>query len=252
MPIGAEADPAEAVLEIEHVEDQAEQQDAGQRRRDRADAAGQQRAADDDSGDREQFPADALGRLARAELRGQDDAGQTREHARLHIGPEHHPVDRQAHEARRLLVAADRQHIAAEAREVEHDRAIDIGDRRDPGRRRKAQKIALPEPGEIGVVGDRDGLVVRKQQPGAARHQHAGERGDERQDLHPRDHEAVDQRRREAGRRGRRAGLEQPVGREDAPTTTLAQAAVVPTERSMPPVMMTKHMPRLVSANMEL
>ena len=34
--------------------------------------------------------------------------------------------------------------------------------------------------------------------------------------------------------------------------TTLAQAAVVPTERSMPAVMMTKHMPRLVSANIEL
>ena len=34
--------------------------------------------------------------------------------------------------------------------------------------------------------------------------------------------------------------------------TTLAKAAVVPTERSMPPVMMTKHMPRPVSANIEL
>ena len=34
--------------------------------------------------------------------------------------------------------------------------------------------------------------------------------------------------------------------------TTLAKAAVVPTERSMPAAMMTKHMPRLVSANIEL
>ena len=39
---------------------------------------------------------------------------------------------------------------------------------------------------------------------------------------------------------------------ESIAETTLAQAAVVPTERSMPAVMMTKHMPRLVSANIEL
>ena len=34
--------------------------------------------------------------------------------------------------------------------------------------------------------------------------------------------------------------------------TTLAMAAVEPTERSMPPVMMTKHMPSAISANIEL
>ena len=34
--------------------------------------------------------------------------------------------------------------------------------------------------------------------------------------------------------------------------TTLAKAAVVPTERSIPAPMMTKHMPRLVNANIEL
>ena len=42
-----------------------------------------------------------------------------------------------------------------------------------------------------------------------------------------------------------------PIG-ESIADTTLAHAAVVPTERSMPAVMMTKHMPRLVSANIEL
>ena len=42
-----------------------------------------------------------------------------------------------------------------------------------------------------------------------------------------------------------------PIG-ESSAETTLAKAAVVPTERSMPAVMMTKHMPRLVSANIEL
>ena len=46
MPIGAEADPAEAVLEVEHVEDEAEQKDAGERRRDRTHAASEQRPAD--------------------------------------------------------------------------------------------------------------------------------------------------------------------------------------------------------------
>jgi hypothetical protein len=42
-----------------------------------------------------------------------------------------------------------------------------------------------------------------------------------------------------------------PIGEKMA-DTTLAHAAVVPTDRSMPAVMMTKHMPRLVSANIEL
>ena len=56
--------------------------DAGERRTDRARAAGQQRAADHDRGDGEQLPADAFGRLARAELRGQDHAGQPGERRR--------------------------------------------------------------------------------------------------------------------------------------------------------------------------
>ena len=34
--------------------------------------------------------------------------------------------------------------------------------------------------------------------------------------------------------------------------TTLPNAAVEPTDRSMPPVMMTKHMPSATSANIEL
>ena len=57
---------------------------------------------------------------------------------------------------------------------------------------------------------------------------------------------------REPRARGRRAVPgRSPIG-ESIAETTLAQAAVVPTERSMPAVMMTKHMPRLVSANIEL
>ena len=42
-----------------------------------------------------------------------------------------------------------------------------------------------------------------------------------------------------------------PIG-DNSAETTLAKAAVVPTERSIPAVMITKHMPRLVSANIEL
>ena len=76
LPVGRKRNPAEAVLEIEDVEHHGEQQRAGQRRADRADAAGQQRAADHDRGDGEQLPAHAFGRLAGAELRGEDDAGE--------------------------------------------------------------------------------------------------------------------------------------------------------------------------------
>ncbi len=66
------------------------------------------------------------------------------------------------------------------------------------------------------------------------------------------DHEAVDDADREPHAEARRAARAEGPSARRSPTTTLAQAAVVPTERSMPAVMMTKHMPRLVSANIEL
>ena len=119
LPVGGEADPAQAVLEVEDVEDQAEQEGAGQGSADRADAAGQQRAADDDRGDREQLPADSLGRLAGAELGRQDHAGEAGQGAAEGVDQELHPVDRQAHQAGRVLAAADRQDVAAEGGEVE-------------------------------------------------------------------------------------------------------------------------------------
>ncbi len=48
---------------------------------DRPEPARQQRAADDDRGDREQLPPHALDRLAGAELRGEDHAGEPRQAA---------------------------------------------------------------------------------------------------------------------------------------------------------------------------
>ena len=54
--------------------------------------------------------------------------------------------------------------------------------------------------------------------------------------------------------RERAAGEARPPGHraESSAATTLASAATPPTDRSMPPVMMTKHMPSAISANIEL
>ncbi len=109
-------------------------------------AAGEQRAADHHRGDGEQLPADALDRLAGAELRREDDAGEPGQAAAQHVDEELHPVDRQAHQPRRVLVAADRQHVVRpKAVKLSSERAEQIGDERDPGRHGKAEEVALPE-----------------------------------------------------------------------------------------------------------
>ena len=69
LPIGGQADPAEAVLEIQDVEDQPEQEHARERRADGADTAREERAADHDRRDGEELPADAFTRFAGRPIR---------------------------------------------------------------------------------------------------------------------------------------------------------------------------------------
>ena len=61
-------------------------------------------------------------------------AGEAGHAVRSAIDGEHHPVDRQPHQARRILAAADGQDVPSEGREVQRKRAENIGDQRDPGR----------------------------------------------------------------------------------------------------------------------
>ena len=62
---------------------------------DRADAASQQRAADNDCGNGKKLPADTLDRLAGAELRGQDHTGKPGKPAASEVHEELDPVGRQ-------------------------------------------------------------------------------------------------------------------------------------------------------------
>ena len=137
--MGAQRDEPHAVLEIQNVEDEPEQEHAGQCRPDRADATRQQRAADHDRCDGEELPADALRRLAGAELGRELNAGEPRHEAAQRVDRELHPIDRKTHQPRRVLAAADGQDVAAEGPEVQDDRSDDVGEQRDPGRVSESQ-----------------------------------------------------------------------------------------------------------------
>ena len=55
---------------------------------------------------------------------------------------------------------------------------------------------------------------MRQQEAGSARHQHAGKRRDERQDVHPRHHEAVDDADREPRAEAAEQSGNEAVGRQ--------------------------------------
>ena len=106
--------------------------------------------------------------------------------------------------------------MAPKGRVIDDDRADDIGRKRDEGRRgetqdeaqyaaqnaciiridpfgpHKAEQVALPEIGEVGVVGHRDRLVVGQEQRRAGSREHCCQSRDEGQDIQPRDDERVE------------------------------------------------------------
>ena len=150
------------------------------------------------------------------------------------------------------LAVADREDAPADRVPLQRDPARDIGGKRDPGRDREAEEIALPDLGEAAVVGNRHRLVAGKKQAGSVGRKHGRQRGDERLDAQPRDDHAVDDADVQARSQRRRAVRPPNDTGESSAATTLAMAAVPPTERSMPPVMITSAMPSAISANMEL
>ena len=158
---------------------------------------------------------------------------------------------------RRVAVAADRVDVAAEHREVQHvgrdQRATTqedqhrLGQQRDrrrtgTGRCRQRSRKADVAEAERAALGD--GLRD------AAEQQHAAQRDDERLKVKARDEQALGKpdEQRDAQRDGdanpdRVARGRPRAGEEILAMSTPVRPMIEPTDRSMPPVMMTKPMP---------
>ena len=122
------------VVELQDVGERAEHDRAGDRADHRARAAEEAGAADDDGGDGGQLVAGAVVGAAEVELAGMDDAGERRGKAGDRVDGDLDQRNRHAGKARRALVAADGEDVAAEARGVEHDGRDDGEDDEDDGR----------------------------------------------------------------------------------------------------------------------
>ena len=178
--------------------------------------------------------------------------------------PAHRPDDRvephgvalhvDAREARGFAVAADRDGAAAEGGAVEQHPAERGDDREDPDQDVDADDVGVHELDEAAVA-DRQGAAFGEDLGEAAGGDEHGEGRHERDDLAVGDDDAVDEPGGEAdgegdddhhdpvasGRRG--------PGSTAMVATTEARPITEPTDRSMPPAMMTSVMPMLIDAD---
>ena len=122
--------------QVEAVAQHAHDQRADQRAAERAFAAHQAGAADHGGGDRVELVVDAGDRLRRVEPRGQHDRGNRAHQPRHAVDHRLVEADRDARQARRFFVAADRVDVAAERRPREHEMRGGVDDRHRDHRRR--------------------------------------------------------------------------------------------------------------------
>ena len=133
-----------------------------------ADAAEQTGAADHRRADRLQFEAAAADRLGRTDAGDQHEAGDARKHARHRIDGDLDPLDVDAGELGRLLVAADGDDLLAERGEA-HQQKGDGGDRQRQDHRRRNVEDAAGEDGAELRRQAVDRLAVGVDQRGAAK-----------------------------------------------------------------------------------
>ena len=86
-------------------------------------STGKQGAADHDDGDRVEFEAEAEARVAGARVEDQHESSRSGADAVERIDRHSRGAERQSHEQRGLLAVADREKVAAEAREVREQTA---------------------------------------------------------------------------------------------------------------------------------
>ena len=211
-PIAACCQNASTLQDDQRRRDRAEQQRAERRAVDAAGAAEDRHAADDRGGDHRQLVARAGRRVDRAEARGEQHAAEPGERAREHERGEHAAVRADAGEPRALGVRADRVQLAPGA-EVAQPLADDQHhDERDEHEDRDAEDRVRAEVQER--VGQRLGVdlaAVRPQEGEAAVGVQRPERDHERRHLAQGDEDAVEQ---PAGRAERHAEHEHDRQRE--------------------------------------
>ena len=208
----------ERAVEGDQGRDDGLEQHAEERADHVADAAGEQHAADDRGGDdvqlaalQRQVPAGLdVQRVRDARQRGAEAVEAVDHHLRL--------IDRQAHQARGLLVAADGVDVAAKAGllqddgadddhdDEDHDVQVDVGDGLDldPFTAGVLHEVHLPAGHLVNqLVVDGDGLAA-DEGAHAARQEHARQRCDKRGDLEVGDQRAHAQAQQHADQDGER------------------------------------------------
>ena len=170
------------------------------------------------------------------------NAAQT---AESDVGEIDRAADVDAGKARGFRVGADGEEIAAPAAVMEEDIGRNATSDHHPEQVRDAEEVAAREPGE-GVVGDRDRRAVGHQKADAAQRRQRRQRDDERRQAHLDDAEGVEDADGKPIQRAPSATAIQigkPAWSAAMATITVVKPTTAPTERSMPPVMMTKVSP---------
>ena len=155
------------------------------------------------------------------------------------------PVDLDAGQPGRLLVAADRVHGATRVRAVEYHRGDDAHHHHHDHRDRQVAAEVAAQGGH--GFRHRDRAALRDDQCQAAGDAEHGQRGDERRQLPVRDERGVDQpghRRRPPATPPRPPARARPASVAVQARVIAESAATEPTDRSMPPVTMTNVEPK--------
>src|SRR5213594_5171508 len=190
------------IQQVQPVVDDTDDESAQQRSTDAAFPAGQRRAAQHDGRDGVQLEPHPGGRLRGVQAGGQDDRADGGQDPADHVDQRLVRGNIHAGEPRRLLVAADRIHVAPEDG-LREDPIRDQGDQdHDDHRHRDPRHLAGAQPDErIREPGDRTAVSIDKGQA-AADGQHA-QRSDEGLDLAAGDDQTVEQSQRGADRQSR-------------------------------------------------
>ncbi len=169
-------------------------------------AAGQRRAAEDDRDDAVELEADADVRVAGAEPRAEDDRGETGGEAGHRVQSDVHARDVDAGDPGRLLVAADRVHVAAEDGVVQEHREEDCDERSDDDRvRDDTEHVACPEVGPVLRQADEDRARGDEERRPSGDVE-GPQRRDDRRDTEADDERGIQQAEPQAGHERREVG----------------------------------------------
>ena len=150
-------------------------------------------------------PAASWAREQRPREAGERPAGR--------VGDDLRPVHPDAHQAGRLLAAADGEDRLPVARPDQDQPAHDEGDEHEDYGRREAEDLPLPEPDERRVVGHADRLLVGEREGETADAEQAGQGHDKRGHPGPRDQESLPEAE-QAARHDRQQQRQRPRDRQ--------------------------------------